>query len=594
MKLWPLIKRYRKTFAAMSLMLALGMALVVGLFNACHSFDEAMDHYFADHHFPGLTVVTQPCYPSETTDETNRALKGAQTRLVLDAQVSDADGRLSTGRCYFETSDALASHYAVVESTQTPANVVHVRADYSYAHRGGLALGEQLTVKSALGTFDAVISEVCTGPENFAVYRNAFSLFDLTDFGYLYFDCDEVARALGVSALPQNQWLFDQDTDRDEIITALSGRCSVLSAFTRAESAQQKQANVCIEPIRSVSVVIPSIVFLISSMIAALFMVQIVREQRQEIGLLRALGYSAGRIVLLYAAFGLTVSLVAVIAGFAGGMVLCGFISDIYGNIFAMPRVAHVYQAAPFLISMGAVLLMGQTSTAISALLIARLDPVEAMRVAPKQKNVKLPPMRGWPVLMKMQMCCVLRNGRRTALSVLSVAITGILLCLATSYSVALDSTISDTLATKYLYDVQISFNDWASPKEMTERLSGIHQFSAVEYAGYQTADLTFNGQTESVMLCGLSKDSSMIRPKDERGADVPIADDGLVMAYHTAQEMHVQAGDIVEVNGHALPVTAISYQNVQYIQRRCVDWQAAYGEWRRRQCAVGILHRFL
>lgn len=551
----------------MSLMLAVGVTLMVGLVNASNSFKEAVDRYFDDFHFPYLTVLTQPFYPSETTDETNRVLKGAQTRLVLDAQVSTSTGRLITGRCYFETSNALASHYAVLESTQEMENIVHARVDCFYSQRGGLALGDHITVKSTLGTFDAVISEICTGPENFMVYRNEFCLFDRTDFGYLYFDCDEVARALDVPALPQNQWLFDQDSDEDEIITALSGRCQVLSHFTRAESSQKKIADMDVDPIQTISVVLPSIVFVISIIVAALFMMQIVRDQRQEIGLLRALGYSTRQIVSLYAAFGLMVSLAAIIVGFAGGTLLCRFINTLYGKAFALPEVAPVYQAAPYLISMGVVFLMGQASAAISALLITHIDPNEAMRAVPKQKNVKLPSMRGWPELVKMQLRFALRNGRRTVLSILSVALTGILLYMTMSYSAALDSIIDDTLATKYQFDVQISFDDWASPAEMAERLSGIHQLSHVEYTGYQITELSFDGQTETVMLCGLSDDSQMICLKDERGTDVPIADDGLVMAYHTAQEMHVQAGDIVEVNGRQLPVTAINYQSAQYTQ---------------------------
>lgn len=565
MKLWPLIKRYRKIFAAMSLMLALGMALVVGLVNGCYSFTDAVDRYFEDYHFPGFTVLTQLCYPSETTDEMEQTLQGAQTRLVLDAQVSIGADRLTTGRCFFETSRALASHYAVLESTQVQKDVVHARVDYFFSRWGGLALGDQITVKSALGTFHAVISEVCAGPENFVVYRNAFSLFDRTDFGYLYFDGDEVARTLGIPALPQNQWLFDKDSDKDEIVSALSERYQVLGHFTRAESAQQKNADMDIDPIWLISIVLPSIIFLISIIIAALFMMQIVQDQRQEIGLLRALGYSAGQIVSLYAAFGLVVSLAAIILGAAGGTLLCGFISDLYGKAYALPEIARVYQAAPYLISMGVVLLMGQASAAISALLVTRIDPVEAMRAVPKQKSAKLPPMRGWPELMKMQLRSALRNRRRTVLSILSVAITGILICIATSYATALDNVIDDTLATKYLFDAQISFDSWMSPAEMAERLSGIYQLSAVEYAGYQITELSFNGRTETVMLCGVPENSQMIRPQDERG--VPIAVDGLVMANYTAREMHVQVGDTVDVNGRRLPVTAISYQNAQYTQ---------------------------
>lgn len=609
LKLWPLLKRYRRFVLAISLMIAVGVMLMVSMMNAYMSFLRSVNVYFDSYGLPELTVTTEPFYLSDTT-----VLEADRTeyRLVVDCPVTTAAGRVITGRCFFETNEALAYRYAALRCVPRSKTLVNVGVDQCLANNSGIKPGDVLRLDTAFGVLDAYVYALMTTPENFVISRDAFNSFDNTDFGFLYFDYGEAAPYMNLSMQtenktkplltllqekiglfpppPYNQILVYTNGDTDVLLRTIQNDFQVLSSHTRENSPQQTVADANSKPMRMMSVVLSSLVFAITIIVSWLFMEQIIQEQRQEIGLYRALGYPVKSITALFSAFGLVISIFAVAAGFIGAHFVSELLANQYFDSYLMPVRVYVRQPWLYIASAMIVLLLGQVPTVAGAAKIARIEPTEAMRSSPPQTE---PPhalslrLTKLPVLLLAQIRFAWRNRRRTFTMIGSIALTGIILCLATAYAYALDTIARRTISTRYRYDAMIRLEDMQSAEELRARFADNEQVKACEAAGYDEAVIAFNGVKKEAVIFAAEPGSKMICLENRDGIYIPIPPHGIVLEYHIARDLGVKAGDTVRVDDVPIEVRAVCYQDIRYAQYLSIAQMEALRGTRAASCAL-------
>ena len=200
---------------------------------------------------------------------------------------------------------------------------------------------------------------------------------------------------------------------------------------------------------------------------------------------------------------------------------------------------------------------------------IARIDPADALRSGARRLAVRPVAIQinGVPELVRSQIRFSLRNRKRTLMTIVSVALTGIVMCFATAYSSAIDTILSETLQTRYRYDAVVQLDQSLSPSDWRARFTNVAEIDDCEPATFCDVKIAFNGADMDVLLFAISPDSDMIALEDRSGGGVDVPEDGIVLEYHAARDLGIEVGDTVEVDGVPVSVTGISYQDMKYTQ---------------------------
>jgi lipoprotein-releasing system permease protein len=131
--------------------------------------------------------------------------------------------------------------------------------------------------------------------------------------------------------------------------------------------------------------VIVTIIVLVAAFAIIGHLVLLVAEKRKEIGILKAMGASAGSIGAIFLVAGMLIGLVGTVAGSAFGLCLI-WVQNTYriirlaGDVYQISYLPMKLTAGDFGLVVGATLAISFLATLSPARRAARLDPVEVLR----------------------------------------------------------------------------------------------------------------------------------------------------------------------------------------------------------------------
>lgn len=153
------------------------------------------------------------------------------------------------------------------------------------------------------------------------------------------------------------------------------------NAIPRNDFSGMRSLAVSLENIKSMSTVFP-IVFFLTAMIACLvIMIKNVEEERKEIGVLKAFGYSNTSIVCKFLLYALLAWVVGAFIGTVMGTCVLPFvICSIYNMTYSVPNVGTVFLANYVFFGIALSFIMIVTATLIAAIHEIRHNPAILMR----------------------------------------------------------------------------------------------------------------------------------------------------------------------------------------------------------------------
>lgn len=223
--------------------------------------------------------------------------------------------------------------------------------------------------------------------------------------------------------------------------------------------------------VRSISAVFPLFFFLVAALVCMTTMNRMVEEQRTQIGVLKALGYSGARIMGKYIFYAGSAAVAGGVLGFSFGSYLFPkVIWSVYDIMYGFAEVEYLFDIPLFLISMAAALLCSVGATYFTCRVELMSTPADLIRPkAPKGgKRILLERITFlWnrlKFLQKVSIRNLFRYKKRFFMMV--VGIGGCTALLVTGFGIK--DSIGGTVGQQYdhiqLYDVLASFD-----KELTE-----------------------------------------------------------------------------------------------------------------------------
>ena len=374
-------------------------------------------------------------------------------------------------------------------------------------------------------------------------------------FGVLYVPNSMADEMLSSKGIYNEIAVYLNNPDQqDEVISRVK---SILAPYGIKQTIKRKDqlSNVIVQNelkgLAKLAVIFPILFLSVAALVMYIMLVRMVKNQRGQIGVLRAMGFSKKRIWLHYLLYSLLIGLVGSVTGALAGFALGKPLTEMYTTYFQIPVLSiKIYWAELFFgtgLTLAFCLLAGLQATSG----VLKLSPIEAMRPEvprsfqkPWLERVALHRM-ALSVTSKIILRNFFRNGLRTLLTSAGTILTVGLVVVSLFFIDAMDFLTTQQLTTQ-TNDMKVSFAKPLSAGVALE-IEKIRGVDRAEPILEMPVELRNGSLKQNVALNGLNRDTTFFHLKDPAGRAVRIPSEGLLLSEQLAKKLAVTQGDYVE-----------------------------------------------
>jgi putative ABC transport system permease protein len=363
-----------------------------------------------------------------------------------------------------------------------------------------------------------------------------------------------------------------RDADEGEVIRRLDQLLDPYggqAGYGRKDQISDAYLDHGLSMLRNMSETLPPIFLLVSAFLINLTLGRIVALEREQIGLLKALGYRNSAIAWHYIKLVIVIVVAGILIGSAAGTWLGAYVTRIYGEFYRFPFLVFAHNPDLHVIA-AALSLVAASIGALRALReVVALTPAVAMQPpAPPRFHRLLPLGVRIPHLLSQPVTIMVRNVTahplRAAFTTLGMALaTGILVA-----SLFLSGTMEQLIDVTYFMadrqDATVSFIE-RRPANALAQIARLPGVLAVEPYRQVPVRIRHGSIERRVMLSGRPRNADLRRVIDVNFRPVVLPDEGLAISAWLGGILGVHVGDLVEVDlleGQrrtvSLPVTAL------------------------------------
>jgi putative ABC transport system permease protein len=354
-----------------------------------------------------------------------------------------------------------------------------------------------------------------------------------------------------------------------EELDRLTARYGGVGASPRADQISHAFLDAELRQLSAMVKVLPPIFLLVAAMLVNMTLSRLITLEREQIGLLKAIGYTSRAVAQHYIEFVVLIAVVGILIGFAAGAWLGAGLAQMYARFFSFPYL--VFARDPQLYGLAAVItLAAAVGGALYAVRsVVRLPPAVAMAPpAPTAYRERMGWARSFLRLRQTGVMVarhLLRWPFRTVSSTLGIGMAVAILVSSLWSFGSIDRMIDITFFRAERHDAQIYFG---SPEPIRA------VFAARELPGVLVAE-PFRTASTRISHRNLSKNLEIVgRPVEPRLSRVldpdlrPMAmpEAGVILSEALAEALQVRSGDLVTVEvlegkrpTVTLPVSGIS-----------------------------------
>ena len=381
----------RALFLGTALLLALGVGIFVAMYSAFRNVAASEALTYRELKFADAFYTFSPT-TSRAVDRVKKVsgVSAVEGRIVKDLPLRRPNDPKST---------VVARLISLPEEGRPSVNDVKIRRggylpdgsgtsiiiDEQFATYYGLDPGDSVALRIEDRDTEFEVAGTFTSPEYIWKAKSGVEPFVARgEFAVVMARNDIVADLLAAEGLVNEITVrFEPGSDPDATLDRLDeaiSRYGNHQVIEREDQISYALLQLDLEGFQQMAVAVPALFLIVTAMTVYASLTRTVQSQRPLIGLMRAEGYSRGQILRHYLTFAVIVGTVGGAAGTPLGLVLSGYVTELYINTLSIPLTAVEPQADVLAIGIAvgiAVCVVGGLLPALSA---ARLAPAEAMR----------------------------------------------------------------------------------------------------------------------------------------------------------------------------------------------------------------------
>jgi putative ABC transport system permease protein len=547
--------RQRGQFAAVIVVIAMGIAVYVAASDAYRNLNDSFDRAYATQRLPDV-VLTGP--DAATLSNQAAALPGAP--LVTSRAQADVGTRVGDHTLLGRVVSVPAGSQPdvsrlAVRSGRLPGDG-EVLVEQHMADHFGLHAGDTIELSGAAEWTPVRVSGTGLSTEYFWPARSQQETMTSAEQFGVVFAPPSLLDRLGVASASQLA-LYARDRSRAaNLVTAASdlARSRDLVATARTDQPSFVALDQDVQTFGQFANLLP-VLFLLAAVLGGFIVLsRLVHAQRAVIGTLTANGVTPATLRRHYLGFGLLAGLGAVPFGVTGGYVLGAWFTTQYTNALGLPL--HVVSLHPA--SLLVATIAGVATAALAAWgparAAARIAPAEAMRVAPAGHGARslferiVPPLRVLPARWRMVLRGPSRNRRRALLTIAGVAVS---LSLVIVFA-GLRDTVANVLDRQY---GQVDRSDgqlYANPGQAATAIAAARDDGDVAVTEPFTraeVSLTNGDRRHDTILWAFPANTTMHRFIATDGDELALHDSGgLLLGAGVGNLLDIRTGDLISV----------------------------------------------
>ncbi len=553
---------HRGQAAAVALVVACGVASFVTTRSAYRSVLLSRDGYYGRYRFADVFVSLKRA-PNALVKRIVAipGVASVDTRVVVDVTL-DVPGlpEPATGRIVSvpDGSSPVLNRLAIRRGRSIEAgHRDEVLASEAFASANRLDVGDRIGAVIN-GRWESLrIVGIALSPEYIYEIRGAGSILpDNRRFGILWMSRDALGPAFDMEGGFNDVALtLAPGARRADVIAALDDlleRYGSLGAYGREDQVSNNFLDNELTELRTEGRVVPAIFFGVTVFLLHIVVTRLVSTQRDQIALLKALGYGNGAIGLHYLEFVLAMVTIGAVLGAGLGLWLGHGLTRMYADFFHFPVLRFEAGAGmlgfAILASVGAGVFgaLGAVRQAVS------LPPAEAMRPEPPSRFragflERLRLNRALPPAARMIVRNLARRPIRFALSVLGVSLAVGILVLGRYFWDMVEVALDLQFRVVERQDTTVGFTDPRSARAAFE-LAGLPGVLRSEPYRVVPVRLRREHRSKRVALLGLTATADLRRVVDIRRRPVILPPAGIVLTDHLAETLGVHPGEAVTV----------------------------------------------
>ncbi|WP_018716811.1 ABC transporter permease [Arhodomonas aquaeolei] len=555
--LWNL----RGPMLAIALVLASGVAAYVGLNTTHTGLERTRDAFYRDYRFADVFVSLKRA--PETATSRLAAIPGvasARTRVVARANldvpgfpepataqlVSIPDGRRpGLNRLYL-------SQGRLPRTAATDEVVV----SQSFAEAHGLSPGAALGAIINGRRQSLRVVGIGLSPEHIYQIRPGDILPDFERYAVMWMNRTPLATAYDMDGA-FNSAVFTLTAGAEaaavvDRVDAVVDRYGGLGAHPRADQISNRYLANEMHELGVLTRTIPLVFLAVAAFLLNVVVHRLVRNQREQIGILKAFGYRDVTIAMHYASMILAVAMVAAALGIALGGWMSHGMSTAYQGIFRFPFFIHRLDPATAVIAVAATAGAALAGALGAVRAAARLPPAEAMRPEPPPTyRASLLERSGLRRLLdqptRMVVRHLARNGGKSALSVLGIAAAVGIMMLSRFGTDAIDYMLDIQFGLAQREDVTATFTE-PTDHDALYSLAADPAVGFVEPFRAISVELVNGRHRYRTSILGLTPGSRLHRVLDDTLHPLRLPRDGVILTDYLREHLALSTGGSVRV----------------------------------------------
>ncbi len=550
---------------ALTVIVALGVLSLVALTGAYRDLGTSYRHTYETLHFADLTVRVQAA-PEEIAAQVAdiAGVRAVTARLVVDTGYLLPDGEPIRARLIGISADkppAVNQVQLLEGSALAPDDPNGVLVESHFAEVYGLHPGDKVT-PLVLGSEQAfTVRGVAASPEYLIVSPSRQELLpSARTFGVFFVPLKTLQRLMNAEG-QVNEFclLLAPDADRQQVLQAVETVLKpyhVDAATWQADQPSNAALRMDLTGYRKMGETIPALILFVAALSLYIMLGRLVRSQRTQIGLMKALGYSNGAVMGHYVVLALLIGGVGAGLGAGLGTLAASGITRAYASELGIPLVRTRPYPDLMLIGLGISLLMAGLAAWGPARRGAHMRPAQAMRLDPAEALTRgrrslmerlLPPSTS--VAVRLPLRNVFRARGRAFSTGISVVFAFVLVLFSWGMVDSMNYLLDRTFQQVERWDLMTVF-DRPQTEATLKQVQGWQGVKAATPGLMLPVTLRAGDKRKDVLLYALPPDQKMHRWKLEAGVTPTEAlrDGGILLTPPLAQALGVAVGDTVQV----------------------------------------------
>lgn len=334
----------------------------------------------------------------------------------------------------------------------------------------------------------------------------------------------------------------------DELLNPYGGQ----GAYARADQYSHRYLAQQFQELATMATVFPLIFLGVAAFLLNVVTTRLIATERDQIGTLKAFGYSNLHIGLHYTAMVSVIVLLGAVVGIGAGVWLGRGLSTLYGEFFRFPYLHFVLR--PW-VALTAVLIAGAASlagTIRSVQRAAALPPAEAMRPEPPMRYRRTIVERlGAGHLLDQPSRMIARHINRhpvkSLLTLVGIAFSVAIMMVGSFQEDAIDYMMDVHFNLTAREDLTVSFVEPSGSGALYE----LNSLPGVEHAeGFRAVPvrLRFEHRSYRTAIHGFGEDADLHRLLNERLQPIALPAAGIVLTDYLGKRLGARAGDVLTV----------------------------------------------